>query len=368
MPKKILIIRMSALGDIIHGLPVAAAIKSAIPRVEIGWLVEARGAGLLRDNPAIDRLHILRRGKPGEGPGGSRFTALIGEIRREKYDAAIDLQGLTKSAVWARLSGAGERIGFDGDNAQEISRLFYNRAIRPAQHVKHIVHQNLALLRALGIENPGVEFPLTLDPVSRESGERLWGNRSGEGPRIVLNVGGGWPTKLWPAENFGKLSARLVSEMKAHVAIAWGPGEEVAARNALEISGAKSGTESSPIDSERSVFLLPKTSFLELGGCIGAANLYVGGDTGPSHLASALGVPCVALFGPSDGERNGPLIAASSAKKMAAPDSATRVIQLGEPECIPCWKTKCAWDEPLACMKGIGVDRVFEACAELLGR
>lgn len=359
MPKKILIIRMSALGDIIHGLPVAAAIKRAMPDATVGWLVEAGGAALLRENPAIDRLHVLRRAKHGQGASGSAFLPLIGEIRGEKYDVAIDLQGLTKSAVWARLSGAAERIGFAGDNAQEISRFFYNRALQPPDTAKHVIRQNLALLGAMGISDPEIAFPLTLDAIARETGARLWGAKPAEGPRVVLNVGGGWPTKLWPAESFGNLATRMVDEFGARVAIAWGPGEEEVAGDALAASAAKNRSESGVVPAEAGVAMLPKTSFLELGGCIGQADLYVGGDTGPTHLATALGVRCVALFGPSSGERNGPL---------GSPGSDVRLIQLTEPACIPCWKTECSWSEPLACMKGISVDRVFEACAESLGR
>lgn len=369
MNQRILIIRLSALGDIIHGLPVLAALRHTFPDARIGWLVEDRGAALLSANPTIDRLHILPRDaikmdlkKDPLGTLKGPLAALVRELREERYSISIDLQGLTKSAVWGPLSGASMRIGFRGEDAREMSRWFYNEAVAPPESCVHIVEKNLSLLSPLGITRPSIEFPFRLDEETLRRGRELWNPRldslNPAPPRVVLNVGAGWPTKMWPASSFGELGARLVKRYGACVALAWGPGEEYAARAALT-AGKKAGLKSDQLGRDgilnrSGLFVAPPTTFIESGGMIAAADLYVGGDTGPTHMAGALGIPVVSPFGASDAKRNRPL------------GSRGETIQLDEPPCIPCWKTECAWKEPLACLTHISVDRVYGACAALL--
>lgn len=370
MSQRILIIRLSALGDIIHGLPVVAALRHAFPDAHLGWLVEDRGAALLANNPTLDRLHILPRSavkkdlkkRPLATLSGP-LAALVRELRRERYTISIDLQGLTKSAIWGPLSGAGMRIGFRGADAREMSRWFYNEAVAPAEDRVHVVEKNLSLLTPLGITKPSIEFPFRLDETTLRRGRELWNpelNLEGKAPpRVILNVGAGWPTKMWPAPSFGELGARLVKRNGACVALAWGPGEEAAARAALS-AGKKAGLNSDQLGhnglrSRPGLFIAPPTTFMESGGMIAAANLYVGGDTGPTHMAAALGIPVVSPFGASDAKRNRPLGAEGE------------TLQLAEPPCIPCWQTECTWKEPLACLTHISVDRVYGACAGLLG-
>lgn len=374
MTHRILIIRLSALGDILHGLPVLAALREAFPDAHLGWLVEDRGAPLLRHQPLLDRLHVLPRDLMKKDLKRNPLAALrgplaefAGRLRREKYTISIDLQGLTKSACWGRIAGARMRIGFRGEDARELSRWFYNEAVEPSPDCVHVVHRNLALLKPLDVVSPSVRFPFQLDEAALGAGRRMWG-LPGRGdtdgrPRVVLNVGAGWPTKAWPAKYFGELGARLARDFGARVAIAWGPGEEEAARTALLTArsgaGSRSGKQdpsSGVIGAEAGIYRLPSTSFLELGGVIAAAGLYVGGDTGPTHMAAALGIPVVSPFGGSDARRNRPL---------GAPG---QTIQLDDPPCVPCWKTRCEWREPLACLTHIKVDRVASACEPFLRR
>lgn len=369
MTHRILIIRLSALGDVIHGLPVVAALRHAFPDARIGWLVEDRGAALLANNPVIDRVHILPRQavkkdlkkqplKTLRGPLGE----LARELRAERYTISIDLQGLTKSATWGTVAGARMRIGFRGEDAREMSGWFYNETVKPPETCEHVIEKNLSLLTPLGVEKPAIEFPFRLDEHTLRRGLDLWNPQmqmeGGNPPRAVLNVGAGWPTKMWPAASFGELGARLVTEHGACVALAWGPGEEEAAEAALA-AGKKAGLSSEQIgrngvQKRPGLFMAPPTTFIELGGMIAAARLYVGGDTGPTHMAAALGVPVVSPFGASDARRNRPL------------GSSSRTIQLKNPPCIPCWKTECAWKEPLACLTHISVDRIYKLCAPSL--
>jgi ADP-heptose:LPS heptosyltransferase len=249
------------------------------------------------------------------------------------------------------VGATGGRAAADRVQARELSGLFYTEAVRPPAERFHVVERNLALLRPLGVVDPAIEFNFRLEPEAERRGRALWGEGEAAMPRVVLNVGAGWATKLWPAERFGRLGARLASECGACVSVVWGPGEEGLAAEAMDAAreaGGRIGADR--IEGQPGVYLAPKTTFLELGGLIAGAGLYVGGDTGPTHMAGALGVPVVSMFGGSDARRNGPL------------GSPSEVIQLDEPECIPCWKTRCEWREPLACLKGIGVERVFDAC------
>lgn len=358
--KRILLIRLSALGDIVHALPALAAIRHVFPKAFVGWLVEDRGAGLIEGHPLLDAVHIIPRKAWRENPFGTLtgpMRALVSELRDQSYDTAIDFQGLTKSAFWAKLCGAPERIGFSGEEAREVSRVFYNRAVFPRANQIHVIERNLSLLRPLGIENPQVEFPIHLQDETRAFGASIWGELGDRYPRIVMNPGAGWVTKQWPAASYGRLAAELVREVGARVALAWGPGEETLVKTALEAAGehnGRSGKRSSTIGAEPVIYALPPTSFMELGAAAARAHLFIGGDTGPTHLAAALGIPTLGLYGASDSKRNGPW------------GARTRVIQLTDLSCVPCWKTYCDWDEPLACLTHIQIPQVREACLKLL--
>lgn len=372
MTHRILIIRLSALGDIIHGLPVLTALREAFPDARLGWLVEDRGAPLLMNHPLIDRLHVLPRDLLKKDLRKRPLATLRGpladfarQLRQQEYTISIDLQGLTKSAAWGRVAGAGMRIGYRGKDAREMSGLFYNVGVEPPADCVHVVHRNLALLKALGVTSPATRFILRLPEETLRDGRRLWG-LSGTGggsphPRVLLNVGAGWPTKAWPPQYFGELGARLVRMYGARVAIAWGPGEEDAAEAAWLAGNSGAGARmagSTPaadaVGAGPGVYRLPATSVLELGGAIAAARLYVGGDTGPTHMAAALGIPVISPFGASDAKRNRPL------------GSAGETFQLDDPPCIPCWKTRCEWHEPLACLKHISVNWIEKACEPFL--
>lgn len=359
---RVLLIRLSAVGDVLHALPVAAAIRREIPGARIGWLVEDRNARLLHDHPMIDALHVV----PRKAIRAGLLAALRGpvrslrrELRDARYDVAIDLQGLTKSAVWAWLSGARRRIGFGGEDAREISRIFYTE--RVVAGAPHVVEKNLALLAALGVLAGEPEFPVHVPAEARARASAIWGDDEATARplRVVLNPGAGWATKRWPPANYGLLAARMSRELGARVALAWGPGEEALALEALASAGSASldapdRPPPDPFPAGPGVARLPPTTLPELLGAIAGADLFVAGDTGPSQFAAALGVPTLSLFGASDARRNEPR------------GPRARSIRVDSLPCSPCWNTRCSWREPLACMTGLNVDRVFDEAVALL--
>jgi len=356
---RILIIRLSALGDILHALPVLAAIRRAKPEAHIGWIVQDGGAELVQGHPMLNRVHVSPRRamkKMGAMEKLGVLRKLRAEIRAEGYEFAIDFQGLAKSAIWGWMSGARERVGFRGEDARELSGLLYNCAISPPADARHVIMKNLSLLQSLGISNPSVEFPLHFTDATKQRAREIWGEPNSDAMRVIINPGAGWVTKQWPAARYGELAARLAKERGARVAVAWGPGEEGLVREALAGAGTLNGEvnfSSRSIPSAPGVYAMPATSFVELGATISLAQLFVAGDTGPLHFAAALGVPTVAIFGASDPIRNGPW------------GDLARVIQLTEPKCIPCWKTQCAWSEPLACLNHIDVAQVLRSISLL---
>lgn len=307
---RFLIVRLGALGDIVHALPVAAALRQRFPIARIDWLVDARYAPLLDLVPAIDHRIVVAASKPAVVAAGatpvaaghrlreSRFPAglgwlrLVGALRREGYEAALDLQGLVKSAVLARASGARRVIGFGRPWLREpMAARFYTER-RGAPRGGHVVDKNLALLGALGIGSEARVFPLVegdlgpLEELRRQHPEARRGF-------ILLNPGAAWPNKRWPPDRFGALAAVVRERHELHSVVLWGPGEEeLAARVVRASAGA--------------AFAAPATTLPGLLALARAAKLMVTGDTGPLHLAAAVGTRVVAVFGPTDPGRNGP--------------------------------------------------------------
>jgi heptosyltransferase I len=294
---RILIVKLSSIGDIIHALPVLAAIRRTLPDARVGWAVESRSAGILRGNPMIDDLievdtRSLRGGKVIEEillDAGKQ----IKEVRKYAFDIALDLQGLLKSAVIAKLSKAPVRFGFAKENLREpASRFFLTDTVRIAPGT-HIIRKNLRLAgEALKIPVPDsdFEFPISTSEDDRREADEII-NRAGEN-FAILNPAGGWVTKLWHAEKYGALADRIWEENGLVTIVATGPGEMELANRVLDSS--RSGK----------VFLAQPglKGFYELAR---RARVYVGGDTGPTHIAVAAGAPVVGIFGPTEWWRNG---------------------------------------------------------------
>ena len=278
----ILVVRLGALGDVVHAIPAVAALRHAFPAARIDWLVEARHRDIVDLVSAVDETVVL------EHPTVAGWLDVTRKLRRHAYDVALDLQGLLKSAVLARGSGAARVIGFSIWHLREkTARPFYSRTV-PAEG-GHVVRKNLRLLSALGVDHSTIEFPLRRvdSPALAELRARV------TGPYALINPGAAWPNKRWPPNRFGDAAAFLREECGLAPVVLWGPGEELLAG---AVVAASSGA----------AVLAPATRVVDLLALARGAALMISGDTGPLHIATAVGTPVVAVFGPTDPERNGP--------------------------------------------------------------
>jgi heptosyltransferase-1 len=286
----ILIVRLGALGDIIHAMPAAAALRAAFPDARIDWLVDAKHRAI------VDLVTVVDRVVPLERSSVSGWTDVARRLRQVRYDVAIDFQGLLKSAVLARASGASKVIGFSIWHLREkTARPFYSATdSKSGDEAGHVIHKNLHLLRALGIHDERIVFPLA--PVVSDALDALQ-HEIGPSPFALINPGAAWPNKRWPADRFGEVAAFLSEVRRLVPIVVWGPGEELLARAVVAASGGAAR-------------LAPPTRLDDLLALARAARLMVSGDTGPLHVATAAGTPTVAIFGPTDPDRNGPWSAA----------------------------------------------------------
>jgi heptosyltransferase I len=281
---RFLIVRLGALGDVIHGIPVAAALRRAIPTARIDWLVDPRYVELLGCVTAIDDVIAL---DPLNGVAA--VLTAIRHLRRQRYTAAIDLQGLIKSAVLARFAGAQRTVGFArGQLREPVAHFLYTTSIDVAG-ATHVINRNLALLSAVGVTSDVIETPLNVP--STAAGEQV--SRQFGAEYVVLNGGAAWPNKRWPPERFGALGAALYARFGLPSVVLWGPGEQDLA---AAIVAASSGAATAA----------PRTSIVETLAIVSGARLVVSGDTGPVHLAGAVRTPVVGIYGPTNPLRNGP--------------------------------------------------------------
>jgi len=280
----ILIVRLGALGDVVHAVPAAAALRRAFPAAGIDWLVDAKHRAIVDLVTAVDRV------VPLESPNLAGWTAALRALRQTAYDVAIDLQGLMKSAVLARASGAARVIGFSIWHLREKgARPFYSDAHEAEGG--HVIRKNLRLLHALGVEDDAIRFPLAEVPSAAL--EALRRAIPAERGFALVNAGAAWPNKRWPADRFGELASFLRDACGLTPVVLWGPGEEGLADAVIAASS-------------NAAVAAPPTGVADLVALARAAALVVSGDTGPLHIATAVGTPSVALFGPTDPERNGP--------------------------------------------------------------
>lgn len=284
---KFLLVRLGSMGDIIHALPAAAALRDAFPRAQIDWAVEPRWMRLLKGNPDINRVISADR----KSPAGMLST--LKTVRAPRYSCAIDFQALYKSALLAFASGAARRIGFKSSYAREgLASVFYTERLNPSG--PHKVDHNLTLARAAGAGKmtTAPRFPLAVDPRDEEAVSRELSKHAIE-DFFVLNPGGGWVSKCWPAERYGELHRALAPSFGWRGIVTYGPDEESLAQRVMRAAG-------DPLLVAMPVALGPLMALLR------RAKFLVSADTGPLHLASALGAPVVGLYGPTDPSRNGP--------------------------------------------------------------
>lgn len=287
LPGRLLVVRLGAIGDVVNALVFATALEEARPDLYLGWVVHPLAAPLVEGHPALDRVHVWRR------DGGAReFTRLVRELRAERYDLAVDLQRIQKSALLARLAGAPRVLGFDRARTKEASWLWTNERLAPRPGVRHRVEEYLEVARHLGC---AAEAPRHLLP--RDEAAEAWAaallEELGAAP-LLLNLGASKPANRWAPERFGELARVLAAEGGAPPCLTGGPEDRAAAARALAASG--------PLVRD----LVGHTSLRQFAALARRARVFVGCDTGPMHLAAAVGTPVVALFGPADPARTGP--------------------------------------------------------------
>ena len=341
---KILVVKPSSLGDVIHAFPVVSALGRGLPGCRIDWVVRPEYAELVKAHPAVRKVWIFDRTAWGDplrvGRTIPEIFYLFRAVRRQRYDTVLDLQGLFRSALVAWLSGAGRRVGFS--NARELAPLFYTRKVRVQDPAIHAVDRYLLFLEEMGVHDPGVRFGLTIPERARRDIRALL-RQEGVGadrPTILLNPHARWPTKKWSAERWAALADRLVRERGAAVVVIGGPSEAAEGRRLEQTAGQMLHD------------FTGRTTLLQCAALMEEADLVVTCDSGPMHLAAAVGTPVLALFGPTDPARTGPY------------GPGHRVIRAGV-ECAPCLRRRCPREERI-CMTALSVDRVFEAASEML--
>ena len=345
--ERLLIVRLSAMGDVIHTLPAAQALRQAFPAAKIGWLIEERWAELLcapgtprrgprsAARPLVDWVHTVDlkgwRKSLWSPAALEQIARAWNDVRSTHYDVAVDLQGAVRSAVLARWSGA-QTVWGAAEPRESPASLWYTRKVLAGG--AHVVEQYLSITEAVaGAKLGWTKVELPHDPAAEEKiGRRL--AEMGIRDFAIVNPGAGWGAKRWPAERYGHV-ARALAEAGVRSIVNHGPGEETLAR---ETEAASAGAA-----------MAMQCSISELVALTRRAKLFIGGDTGPLHLAAALQVPVVAIFGPTDPARNGPY--GTRSVVLRNPASATSHARRAEP------------DEGLL---EIGVDAVVNAACRLL--
>ncbi|MFA5794513.1 MAG: glycosyltransferase family 9 protein [Candidatus Brocadiia bacterium] len=340
--KKILIIRLSAVGDVINTLPALRLLRKHYPNAHIGWAVEERAREILAGDLDINELIVFRRTRHALSPGNifSAVPAFIKALRHTDYDLALDFQGNLKSGLVSYLSRAKQRIGFAPPASKEYNYLFNNQTVPlPEQRINRI-QKNLYLLRAIGIYETGLpkEPIINIENLIRVNScpfvvpDRV----------VVLHPGtsafGAY--KRWSSDRYAQLADRLINELKCQVLLSWGPGEKEL------VDGIAAMAKNKPIILDYSLTLK------QLAMLLSKATLFIGSDSAPLHLANILRRPLIGLYGPKDPVVYGPW-----------PARADAIIVRKELDCSPCTKRSC--DAP-KCMDAIIVDDVFATANEIL--
>lgn len=286
---RILISRMSAIGDTILTLPVACALRAHFPQAYLAWVVERKSAAMVNGHSCLDEVLVLDR---GWFTTPSQLLATRRLLRARRFDVTIDCQGMTKSALACWLSGARQRIGIRGEHGRELSPWLNNHLIETRR--PHVVDRSLELLAPLGIPQPAVEWKLPIDNVSRER-MRQAVLRLGLASRYaVINPGATWDSRLWEMDRFGRVAQYLSQQYRLPTLVVWGsPRDRTSAEQIIAASGGQA-------------VLAPPSTLIELAALIEGGCLFISADTGPLHMAVAVGTPSIGLCGTTRAEVSGP--------------------------------------------------------------
>jgi heptosyltransferase-1 len=332
----ILIVKLSAIGDVIHALPVASALKEAFPEARLTWVVEKAAYDLVANHGAIDQVILFDKSRCRSLTGLANYLpGFVKRLKTEHFDLALDLQGLLKSGLIAWLSGARERLVYC--NAREGSDRLSRKVCGPHQS-GHIIEQYLDVVRALGGTVARIDFGIRFSDSEAEAAQQLLADHGWRGESYVALIpGANWPNKRWSPKLYGQLTDRLYERGIACL-IVGGPGDR-------DLADLIHSSATAPLFD-----LVGQTSLKQLAWILKNARVTVGGDTGPMHLAVAAGAPTVALMGPTDTNRNGPYGEGNLA--IVTPR-----------ECAGCWRREC--ERQLDCLAAITVEEVYQAVLSL---
>jgi heptosyltransferase-1 len=326
-PAKLLIIKPSSLGDVVHSLPFLNVVHESFPEAEIHWVISKGLEGLLENNPMVHKLWVINKHQWKEitkiRGTITEWMSLLLFLRDESYDIAVDLQGLLRSGILTAASKAPIRLGFR--DAREGSRLFYTDMVEGERESEvHAVDRYLKVASALGCDVQTVAFPMH---VAKES-QKVMQLKRDIGEYAVIAPGTRWKTKQWPADRFGRLS----SMFRMRSIIIGSKADRALAEEAVSCSGGKA------------ISMAGKTDIKDMIALVRDAKFVVTNDSGPMHIGAACGVPVVALFGPTNPSRTGPYGSGHIIIKAAS-------------SCAPCYKRRC---KDVFCMHSISVDEVCE--------
>jgi heptosyltransferase-1 len=349
-PTSILIVRMSAFGDIICALPTLRALRRSFPTARIGWIVDERFQELLRHEPAVDDLIVVPLARWAKSLRSAanwpqvrrEIRALRERLRDPGFEVSLDLQGILKSGFITRLAACPRNLQMAGDHLR--NKQWLCRGERIVENSLHAVDRMLPLAAALGADISHPRFDFTIPVAARQWAEEVFAAHDfgTDGPVVALVPGAFAPHRIWPAERFAAAAAKLHQALGARVVVLGGPKEVDLAEGIVRASGVPA------------LCTAGKTGFLELAAVLERCDVAISGDTGPMHLAVAVGKPVVALFGPANPERTGPY----------GPQHI--VIQ----KSVPCGTQPCYAHptcQDFACMRAIEVDEVVAAVARLVG-
>ncbi len=331
--KNILIIKPSALGDVIQATSVLPILKTRFHSIRITWLIFKNNAEIVMNHPLIDHVITIDRRKFL----WRQIPLLLREMRTPRFDTVIDFQCLFRSALLSCMTGSPRRIGYR--SGREGSIYFYTETFDIPTHSMHAVERYVSLCEALGAPRlETVSFPIPITETHREHIHELLSELSAQRPLITICPTARWNTKCWPPHHYAQLADRLIEQNGANIVLSGAPDE-------VEIVDEMVSRMKNP-----SLNLCGKISILELGALLEESDLFVGNDSAPMHLASAVGTKTVALFGPTNPKLTGPY----------DPSAASLSVTV---ECGPCFQKRC---EHVKCMNELSPDTVLRACLQKL--
>ncbi len=344
---RLLIIKLSSIGDVVHTLPALSALKSALPNTEIDWIVEESAGEILRGSKLIKNLYVVKN--RGWSHSFDKSREVTRELKKRNYDIVIDFQGLLKSALWVLASGGKRKIGFS--NYREFSSFFLNEKLPAYDKNKHAVDRYLDLARYV-IEGQGrklgpIKFDFPINDKTKENVDKLLSGLGLEGKEFfVVAPVARWTTKMWKADSFAEVIKEVTTKYNLHCLVAGAPDDFEYCQDIANMVGSKAAN------------ICSKTSLKDFAQLAGMAKFSLTVDSGPMHISAAMGTPTIAVFGATSKERTGPY------------GEGNVVIRAGV-SCSPCFSRVCLYEnkkEYMQCMEKITAEEVVSAINEVIGR